>query len=352
MEPSSKLSPKKDEFGNRVKSRMAKLIKQTGVTDPDRAARMPAFAKEYKKRKDKWHRLFAASLKYAQEATQNDSYKVERDLRRLYTKLKRHHGGNFTPAQALSKLRKSFDSSASSIDMQLLESDLTREGFDDHEISFKDFCRIYDRFHAIKSSKLVHQTQKRSRHLSLTPMDPGSSGTGNLAPVKPTRKQSFRSKETPLKATAAGSDMGHKLPGVLQRAEYHANKYNMSIEERLRKGGVMSDKQGQWIKCRDKGRVYYFNRKTKEVQWESPYAYQKLPPDWKTHEEFGCRYYVNQKTGEQWQEARDLNGTIYYFNQVDNISQWDKPWIIRTDKQLPKKTSKQKYKQDHALGSF
>ena len=32
------------------------------------------------------------------------------------------------------------------------------------------------------------------------------------------------------------------------------------------------------------------------------------------HEEFGCRYYVYTKTGEQWQEARDLNGNVYYFN--------------------------------------
>ena len=39
---------------NRVKARMARLIEQTGVTDAEEAARLPAFAKEYKKRKDKW----------------------------------------------------------------------------------------------------------------------------------------------------------------------------------------------------------------------------------------------------------------------------------------------------------
>merc|ERR1711934_1248597 len=106
-------------------------------------------------------------------------------------------------------------------------------------------------------------------------------------------------------------------------------KTSLSISKRLAMGGMVHSRvgAGDWIKMKDEhGHIYYFNKKTEQSQWESPYQYQKVPPPWTLREADGCRTYVNAKTGQELQEARAATGDVYYYDHATGESQWEKPW--------------------------
>ena len=104
--------------------------------------------------------------------------------------------------------------------------------------------------------------------------------------------------------------------------------FSLSITERLTESGMMQ-RRGEWTKKRDKdGYNYYYNNKTNECQWESPFPYQKIPLPWSLQVKQGCRMYINSKTGQELEEGHADTGDVYYYDHATGKSQWEKVMCV------------------------
>jgi len=148
-------------------------------------------------------------------------------------------------------------------------------------------------------------------------------------------------KKEDLDDWAKSPECTHACSAFTQKCTSPSRKNSSAIAQRLSKFG-MPHRSGEWIKMRDNdGYIYYYNNKTFESQWESPFGYQKIPLPWTLREKDGVRMYINSKTGQELQEARSATGDVYFYDHATGQSQWEKPWEKRVLINLARQRSNQ-----------
>jgi len=96
-----------------------------------------------------------------------------------------------------------------------------------------------------------------------------------------------------------------------------------------------------WLQCEtDEGDLYYWNSETNESIWESPTeGFETLKKSLKNENQAGSNKESNSTLSPDWEECREVNGSIYYWNSKTGESTWDFPnqTMIKTAK-IPSKS--------------